>query len=106
MTLHPDVARLAEFLKKIEDLVETESGDHWAAHVRRCRAAVERSDAWGAYRFLSMFGGMGSINDVGTQRALRIALSEAYNLARALIREDRQSDSTSTSAFLKISTGA
>ncbi|MGE6783511.1 DUF6966 domain-containing protein [Ensifer adhaerens] len=70
----------------------------WAGMVGRCRVAVEKSDAWGLHRFLAMFAGMGSLNDLVLQRdgtmlttendALREMLTKAWTLATKLQRDD------------------
>jgi hypothetical protein len=67
MELHPDVQELADLLARIEALLRTHDASFWADEIGLCRASVEASDAYGLKRFLSMFGGMGSLNDLVLQ---------------------------------------
>jgi hypothetical protein len=64
MTLHPDVQAFANLLHEIEAVLSEHNEKHWAAQIARCLTSVERSDADGLNRFLSFFGGMGSLNDL------------------------------------------
>jgi hypothetical protein len=64
MTLHPDVQAFANLLREIEAVLSEHNEKHWATQIARCLASVERSDADGLHRFLSFFGGMGSLNDL------------------------------------------
>jgi flagellar motor switch protein FliN/FliY len=93
MSLHPDVQRFATLLRKIESLLSEHGEVHWAAKIVACLSSVERSDAHGLYRFLSFFGGMGSLNDVVLSRdndMLRAALSQAWELGNSLARDEKQ----------------
>lgn len=93
-TLPPDVQELAGLMRAIEDLLRTGHDTGWAQQVARCAELVEKSDAYGLSRFLKLYGGMGSINDVVLYRdgvplteendRLHRLLSEASELARRL----------------------
>lgn len=75
----------------------------WARQVSLARTAIEGSDAWGLQKFLSLLGGMGSLNDYVRYRGgdplvaenddLHKLLGEATGLAtdlrRAYEREQR-----------------
>lgn len=92
--LHPDVQELDRVMRAIEDLLRTGHDTGWAQQVARCAELVEKSDAYGLDRFLNLFGGMGSINDVVLYRdgvplteendRLHRLLSEASAMARCL----------------------
>lgn len=103
MDIHPDVARLANLLHKLEQHLATNGAEQWATSISRCRASVEKSDAWGLHAFLGMFGGMGSLNDLVLQRdnemltaeneSLQVLLSDAWSLATRLQREETETRS-------------
>lgn len=63
MQLHPDVQALLHAMRALEQHLEN-FDEFWAAHVRRSADEVARSDAHGLVRFLGLFGGMGSLNDL------------------------------------------
>lgn len=96
--LHPEVARFAELLRRIEVQLATNDAADWAIIVGRCRFAVEKSDAWGLHGFLGMCGGMGTLNDVVLHRdgkmlttendQLHEMLEEAWRLGEKLQREE------------------
>lgn len=64
MTLHPDVARLAETLDAMTTLLKAHGDDAWADQIGRCRASIALSDYYGVERLLRLYGGMGSLSDV------------------------------------------
>ncbi|WP_425275412.1 DUF6966 domain-containing protein [Sphingomonas aurantiaca] len=64
MTLHPDVARLAETLEAMTTLLKLHGDNRWAEQVERCRSSIAQSDYHGVDRFFCLYGGMGSLNDV------------------------------------------
>lgn len=98
MQLHPDVARLANLLREIEQLLATHGAAQWATSISRFRDSVEKSDAWGLHAFLGVFGGMGSLNDLVLHRdgewlttesdQLQALLTEAWSLASRLNRQE------------------
>jgi hypothetical protein len=58
---------MAGLVKTLEQMaaVLTSCGEtYWAAKLRGDLALLQRGDVYGAERFLTYFGGMGSINDV------------------------------------------
>lgn len=67
MQLHPDVQALLDAMRALEAHLEHFDG-FWAGHVRRAADEVAKSDAHGVQRFLALFGGMGSLNDVVLHR--------------------------------------
>jgi hypothetical protein len=93
MPLHPDVQRLADLLREIESILNEHGQAHWAAKIAPCLVSVQRSDAHGVHRFLSFFGGMGSLNDVVLSRdddRLRALLTQAWILGKSLTRDETQ----------------
>ena len=66
-TLHPEVQALAALLQEMRDLLQADGYGDWAATIQNCLGAIENSDAYGLYRFLGLFGGMGSLNDLVLQ---------------------------------------
>ncbi len=97
MALHPDVASFAALLRQIEAALRLNDHASWAHEVAACAATVERSDAYGVHRFLSLFGGMGSLNDIvilgpeipapGTAERLEVLVAQAHAAARRLARD-------------------
>lgn len=63
MELHREVLSLLDAMWALEQHLEG-FDDFWAAHVRRAADEVSNSDAHGVERFLGLFGGMGSLNDL------------------------------------------
>jgi hypothetical protein len=97
MPLHPEVQSFAKLLREVEIKLREHNETHWATQIAGCLASVERSDAYGLQRFLSLFGGMGSLNDVllvadgrllhEENDRLRALLSRAYDAGRRLERD-------------------
>ena len=98
MKLHPDVEALLVAMRALEQCLAGRS-DAWADHVRRAADEVAQSDAHGVQRFLGLFGGMGSLNDLVLHRdgkplaaendELRRLRTRAWELAHALRHEAR-----------------
>ncbi|MGG6893736.1 DUF6966 domain-containing protein [Rhizobium sp. BR 315] len=98
MKLHPDVSYFADLLRRIENHLARYEEAQWAAMIGSSRASVERSDTWGVYSFLAMFGGMGSLRDLVLQHdgmiltaesdELYEMLGEAWELGTRLKREE------------------
>ena len=96
--LHPQVALFAAKLREIEEILSEDTKTRWTEEIKRCRIAAEKSDGWCVDRFLSYFGGMGSLNDYYVQKGdkpdviatdkLQVLLSEAWTLARTLQRTE------------------
>jgi hypothetical protein len=90
--------RFANLLHEIEAVLSEHNQKHWAVQIARCLSSVERSDDHGIQRFLSFFGGMGSLNDVLLFRGekpltaendrLRALLTRAWEAGRRLERDD------------------
>lgn len=97
MPLHPDVQALASVMHDLEDFLRDQGQDHWAESVGHSARLIDRSDAYGLERFLGLFGGMGSLNDLVLWREgdplraenerLDELLSRAWTLAKRLARE-------------------
>ena len=91
---HPDVQELAGVLRAIEDVLRKERSTSWAKEVARCAELLEKSDVHGVDRFLKLYGGMGSVNDIVLYRdgvllteendRLHRLLSEANDLGQRL----------------------
>lgn len=64
MTLHPDVARLAETLDAMTTLLKAYGDDALADQIERCRSSIALSNYYGVERLLRLYGGMGSLSDV------------------------------------------
>ncbi len=89
--LHPEVAAFVALLRRLEQHLAAHGATYWATSVSRSRAAVEASDAGGLDRFLAMFGGNGSLNDLmleGGNAELERMRSAAWKLATKLQREE------------------
>ncbi|WP_294124085.1 hypothetical protein [Sphingomonas sp.] len=93
MSLHPDIARLADILGEMADLCEKHA-NRWAGRLRQWQESLLNSDAWGLHGLLQSFGGMGSLNDVVLQSVkadmrpdnerFQVLLDEAWKLAHQL----------------------
>jgi hypothetical protein len=86
MALDLEVQTFANVLHEIEALLSEHGEVHWAEKITRCLSRVERSDAFGLHRFLSFFGGMGSLNDILLHRNGTLLTSENEQLHRLLGR--------------------
>jgi hypothetical protein len=86
MSLHPDVQALSDAMHELEAFLRQHKVTYWAEKVARCVPWVDASDAYGIREFLSMFGGMGSINDTALagpdDDQLRRLLSRAWEAAK------------------------
>ena len=71
-------------MREIENLLRSASDAGWADEVARCADLVEQSDAHGLERFLKLYGGMGSINDVVLYRDGSLLSGETDQLHRLL----------------------
>lgn len=67
MKLHPEVEALLVAMRELEEFLSRHD-KFWADHVRRAADEVAKSDAHGLKRFLGLFGGMGSLNDLVLHR--------------------------------------
>lgn len=100
----PTPQRLAERLDELAGFLEAHppaARSPFAAQIRTAAREVAASDAHGARRFLALFGGMGSLNDItyhpangnaaGLEEAARLQArfgertQAAYDLARDLL---------------------
>jgi hypothetical protein len=98
MALDPDVQAFAALLRELEALLRDCNELSWAKELALCAASVERSDAYGLLRFLSLFGGMGFLNDlvfvrdgkplVAENRKFDALRSRSYEAAVRLKRDE------------------
>jgi hypothetical protein len=86
VTLDPDVQAFADSLHEVEAILSEHNQQHWAMKVARSLAIVERSDACGIRCFLSLFGGMGSLNDLVLSRDGQFLKAENDRLGTLLGR--------------------
>jgi hypothetical protein len=89
MELHPDVVHFCNLLKELENLLKDHRGGFWVEEIQKCRRVVENSDAWGVHRFLGLFGGTGSLNDLILQRNGTILIEENHELDALLTKASR-----------------
>ena len=97
MKVHPDVDALHKAMRELEQLLRQHGEDFWASNVARAADLVGNSDAYGLDKFLSFFGGAGSLNDVALYRdckkltdentRLDALRSKAWDLTKKLQRE-------------------
>ena len=66
MQLHPEIQASLDAMRALQHHLEPFDVE-WAASVRKADE-VANSDAHGLQRFLGLFGGMGSLNDLVLQR--------------------------------------
>lgn len=96
MELHPEVQSLLNAMRALEAFLKVHN-EFWATNVERAANEVARSDAHGLARFLSLFGGMGSLNDLVLHRdgiplgyendKLEALVTRAWHLAEGLRKE-------------------
>src|SRR5262245_47458970 len=96
MSLHPEIEALLVVMRELEELLSVHSA-FWSANVRRAADEVANSDGHGLQRFLSFFGGMGSLNDLVLHQGgkplrsendrLDALRSKAWSVANALRHE-------------------
>jgi hypothetical protein len=96
MRLHPDVENLLAAMRALEQRL-VGYADFWADHVRRAADDVAKSDAHGVRRFLGLFAGAGSLNDLvlhregkplqGENDQLDVLRARAWELAYAMRHE-------------------
>jgi hypothetical protein len=85
-----DKQRLERLLYRLADTIghnADETDRFWSNKVRACADQVRAGQPSGLRKFLGLFGGMGSINDQRFSGVFGRELSEAYDLANALLRE-------------------
>ena len=82
--LHPEVAKLLTSLRHVQYQLELHDEIKWAKSVKHAGDLIEQSDAYGVVKFLGMFGGMGSLNDLNLGENFRALLSHAHDLANRL----------------------
>lgn len=64
MTLHPDVQAFHQSLRELEAYLADRDQKFWAAKIGRVADRIAASDVHGLREFYSLFGGMGSLNDL------------------------------------------
>jgi hypothetical protein len=88
----PQTQKLSTCLSRLEEILTQHDEQEWAERVRMSNREIRDQDFAGVERFLSLLGGMGSLNDVvfsdsGSTMKLRSALSDAYDLAMSIKRQ-------------------
>ena len=92
LLMGPQTQELSADLSKLEKLLVEHDDQEWAARICKSNNEIQNQDFMGVERFLSSFGGMGSLNDVVLPEAsatgeLRNLLSHAYELATSIKRQ-------------------
>lgn len=64
VSLHPEVQALLKALRDLQRHLQQHDELFWSAHVEKAADEVARSDSFSVSRFLGLFGGMGSPNDL------------------------------------------
>ena len=86
MQLHADVNDLAAAMRQLEGHLRDCRQTGWANSVGRAAELVERGEAQGLYLFERMFGGMGSLNDLGLGARFDELRERAFELAQTVRR--------------------
>lgn len=99
MRLHSEVEELLNEMRDLERFLAQHGETFWSKNINQAAEEVEKSDAHGLERFLRMFGGMGSLNDVVLHRdgqplrvendQLDLMRSRAWTMADRLRHEVR-----------------
>ncbi|WP_429930523.1 DUF6966 domain-containing protein [Agrobacterium vitis] len=89
MELHPDVAEFLHALRDLEHFLADHGEMSWANSIRHAANSVENSDAYGLLKFSSLFGGMGSLNDLVLQKDGRMLTEENDRLSSLRDRAGR-----------------
>ncbi|MGN6207121.1 DUF6966 domain-containing protein [Asticcacaulis sp.] len=86
-------------MRGLQTLLFQQGINTWAARVKQAADNIEKSDAYGLQQFLSMFGGMESLNDLILSQDGKLPIEEneqldslrskAWSLANNLRREIR-----------------
>lgn len=87
----PEQAQLCALLATLVEVLDDEGDAHWASWMRTSREMISDADPAGVDHFLGAFGGMGSFNDVGSERSLEVA-AKAYALARTIQERQNPAD--------------
>ena len=61
---HTDILEFIKEIKSMERLLSAYGQNFWCERLCKVREIAERSDGHSIDRFLALFGGMGSLNDV------------------------------------------
>ena len=85
--MDPRILQLQEHLAKLIAVLDEEGDRHWANWMRDSDRMLATGDPDGIEHFLGAFGGMGSFNDMASERAAAVA-ALAYRLAREIRGED------------------
>ena len=88
----PETQKLSESLTNIEEILNQQKEQHWANMIGQANSEIQNQDFGGVERFLSLFGGMGSLNDLvltdsGQAGKLDSLLSIAHKLATSIKRQ-------------------
>jgi hypothetical protein len=102
--MHPEVERLALLAEAAASFLRNYGEEHWSAWLSKDAWRIRNLDRYGLQHLLGAFGGMGSIGDLllhpangytvsetdvdRVNEALRAMLSQVYDLAQKLYREE------------------
>ncbi|MCM2468675.1 DUF6966 domain-containing protein [Agrobacterium vitis] len=89
MELHPDVAEFLHALRDLEHFLADHGEMSWANSIRQAANSVGNSDAYGLLKFSSLFGGMGSLNDLVLHKDGRMLTEENDRLSSLRDRAGR-----------------
>ena len=59
-----DIHKISSNIARTAELLRTFGHPHWADRLEECSLALPRDTAYALSRLMSLYGGMGSINDV------------------------------------------
>jgi len=78
-----ELAELRRHLAGLIAILDEERDSHWSRWMRDSDSMLAKGDLEGITHFLGAFGGMGSFNDLASERSLAVA-AIAYRLASAI----------------------
>jgi hypothetical protein len=84
-----ELDQLRGHLAQLIAALDEEKDAHWSSWMRSSDEMIAGGDLGGVEHFLGAFGGMGSFNDLASERCSAIA-AKAYRLARQI--QDRCGD--------------
>lgn len=64
MPVRPRTYKLLQMLDELTALLRKANQGHWANVLEECQRHIRQADFYGVEKFLSLFGGMGSLNDL------------------------------------------
>lgn len=91
--LYPKAQALSTALHELEAYLRIHDEPYWGSQVARCVAWIDESDHYGVQRFLELFGGVGSLNDLVLHRDGASLIAENDHLQTLIGRAYALSDS-------------